>query len=156
MSAFKPADVYPCTVDEEIWNGGVNVKSLFGHLCSGTNFAYDDEVSSLRRASQDYKRLRDRLDSEEYEKVSPNSNGLSRDERDLRDTSMDESPTNSNLQPLLQCLADSDQSSDCHFVTSKTLTNNVNTSHTCNSFLFDVSCHERRIIIAKTCFESQL
>ncbi|KAK2832001.1 hypothetical protein FQN49_006955 [Arthroderma sp. PD_2] len=41
VEAFKPQDVYPCTVDPRTWSERVSMKSLFGHLCSGTTFRHD-------------------------------------------------------------------------------------------------------------------
>ncbi|GIJ84455.1 hypothetical protein Asppvi_003302 [Aspergillus pseudoviridinutans] len=41
VSAFKPRDVYPCTVDALEWDEDVSMRSLFGHLCSGQEFAHD-------------------------------------------------------------------------------------------------------------------
>lgn len=47
VAAFKPADIYPCTVDEQTWTEDVSTKTLFGHLCSGTNFLHDREMKML-------------------------------------------------------------------------------------------------------------
>lgn len=47
MGAFKPADVFPCTVDEETWGPEVSVQTLFGHLCSKAVFAHDREMEML-------------------------------------------------------------------------------------------------------------
>ncbi|RHZ64886.1 hypothetical protein CDV55_106696 [Aspergillus turcosus] len=41
VSAFKPRDVYPCTVDALEWNEDISMRSLFGHLCSGHEFVHD-------------------------------------------------------------------------------------------------------------------
>ena len=41
MQAFKPKDVFPCTVDEKKWDESVSMEGLFGHLCSGKTFAHD-------------------------------------------------------------------------------------------------------------------
>ncbi|KAG0153283.1 hypothetical protein PDIDSM_5133 [Penicillium digitatum] len=41
VSAFRPKDVHPCTVDPTTWSEDVSIKRLFGHLCSGTNFSHD-------------------------------------------------------------------------------------------------------------------
>ncbi|PCG97838.1 hypothetical protein PENOC_066140 [Penicillium occitanis (nom. inval.)] len=41
VQAFKPKDVFPCTVDEKKWNESVSMEGLFGHLCSGKKFAHD-------------------------------------------------------------------------------------------------------------------
>ncbi|KAM5477740.1 hypothetical protein McanMca71_006696 [Microsporum canis] len=50
IEAFKPLDIYPCTVDPVTWNERVSMQSLFGHLCSGTRFHHD---RMMRRAMQD-------------------------------------------------------------------------------------------------------
>ena len=44
MHAFKPKDVFPCTVDEKKWNESVSMEGLFGHLCSGKKFAHDRDM----------------------------------------------------------------------------------------------------------------
>ncbi|KAL1988028.1 hypothetical protein VTN96DRAFT_1552 [Rasamsonia emersonii] len=41
VAAFKPKDIYPCTVDPETWSEEVSMRSLFGHLCSGDDFSHD-------------------------------------------------------------------------------------------------------------------
>lgn len=47
VAAFNPADIYPCTVDEQTWTEDVSMKTLFGHLCSGTDFIHDGEMRML-------------------------------------------------------------------------------------------------------------
>lgn len=56
VETFKPRDIYPCTVDEQTWTEAVSMRSLFGHLSSGTIFRHDGEMRSL---------LHERLKSEE-------------------------------------------------------------------------------------------
>ncbi|KAF5857509.1 DNA crosslink repair [Aspergillus alliaceus] len=79
VSAFKPKDIYPCTVDALTWDEDVSMQSLFGHLCSGTEFAHDqhmrdmldtdDELRGKKRApyeeslSQSSQRSSSKLDS---------------------------------------------------------------------------------------------
>lgn len=46
LSAFRPKDVYPCVTDEESWAYEVSIDGLFGHLCTGSNFCYDQEMRS--------------------------------------------------------------------------------------------------------------
>ncbi|KAL9046236.1 MAG: hypothetical protein Q9214_000878 [Letrouitia sp. 1 TL-2023] len=49
VSTFKPSDIYPCTFDENSgWER--SIESLFGHLCSGTVFCYDEQMQARRRA----------------------------------------------------------------------------------------------------------
>ncbi|GKZ35358.1 hypothetical protein AbraIFM66950_005986 [Aspergillus brasiliensis] len=47
VSAFKPKDVYPCTVDPVSWDEGDSMQTLFGHLCSATGFAHDQQMRDL-------------------------------------------------------------------------------------------------------------
>jgi hypothetical protein len=44
VTAFRPKEVYPCTVDEENWTADSSMRMLFGHLCSGDVFAHDEEM----------------------------------------------------------------------------------------------------------------
>ncbi|KAI9703485.1 MAG: hypothetical protein M1820_005789 [Bogoriella megaspora] len=41
VEAFKPLEVFPCTVDEQKWSQAISMRTLFGHLCSGTTFSHD-------------------------------------------------------------------------------------------------------------------
>lgn len=41
VAAFHPRDIHPCTVDPSSWNEDVSIQRLFGHLCSGRDFAHD-------------------------------------------------------------------------------------------------------------------
>ncbi|TGO24798.1 hypothetical protein BPAE_0094g00060 [Botrytis paeoniae] len=47
VEIFKPKDVYPCTVDEEEWHEGLNMKTLFGDHCSASIFRHDSEMREL-------------------------------------------------------------------------------------------------------------
>ena len=49
VEAFRPLDVYPCTVDELRWSEDVSMKALFGDICSGDWFAHDFEMRQLHR-----------------------------------------------------------------------------------------------------------
>lgn len=48
MKAFKPKDVFPCTVDGKKWDESVSMEGLFGHLCSGKKFAHDQHMRGTR------------------------------------------------------------------------------------------------------------
>ncbi|KAK6956629.1 hypothetical protein Daesc_001908 [Daldinia eschscholtzii] len=42
VETFKPADIWPCTVDPKRWaEQGTNIKKLFGDICSSDIFEYD-------------------------------------------------------------------------------------------------------------------
>jgi hypothetical protein len=49
VATFKPDDIYPCTINEQSWTEAVSMKALFGHLCSGTTFAHDNEMRHRSR-----------------------------------------------------------------------------------------------------------
>ncbi|CAH0021722.1 unnamed protein product [Clonostachys rhizophaga] len=51
VAAFKPRDVWPCTVNIDEWlKDDVTIKSLFGEHCSGTTYAHDLKMDILRQA----------------------------------------------------------------------------------------------------------
>jgi hypothetical protein len=60
VSAFKPKDVFPCTVDRATWNDLVSMESLFGHLCSAKHFAHDKHMLETEsdRLERENKRAR--------------------------------------------------------------------------------------------------
>ncbi|EON68980.1 hypothetical protein W97_08238 [Coniosporium apollinis CBS 100218] len=64
VEAFRPRDVYPCTVDYANWNPSLSMRALFGHLCSGDIFAHDEEMHELlaEREEEDGGRKRKRGD----------------------------------------------------------------------------------------------
>lgn len=47
VKAFEPVDIYPCTINEDYMDLSVSIASLFGHLCSGSTFAHDEEMEML-------------------------------------------------------------------------------------------------------------
>ena len=64
MKAFKPVEVYPCTIDGDYLDLSVSVASLFGHLCFGTSFTHDQEMELLANQRETLKRGTDGLDSQ--------------------------------------------------------------------------------------------
>lgn len=48
MKAFKPRDVYPCTVDQSTWSEAISMKTLFGDLCSADIFAHDRVMYAMK------------------------------------------------------------------------------------------------------------
>jgi DNA cross-link repair 1C protein len=61
VAAFKPRDIFPCTVDPNTWSDAVSMRNLFGHLCSGDEFLHDrhmrDTVSEGRLRPKKRRRL---------------------------------------------------------------------------------------------------
>ncbi|KAH8700541.1 putative DNA repair protein [Talaromyces proteolyticus] len=60
VSAFKPRDVFPCTVDSKTWNDSVSMESLFGQFCSGKRFVHDKHMRETEgdRLERENKRAR--------------------------------------------------------------------------------------------------
>ncbi|KAJ4312934.1 hypothetical protein N0V94_007195 [Neodidymelliopsis sp. IMI 364377] len=50
VAAFKPRDVFPCTVDEATWTPQLSMQALFGEYCSAQTFRHDAEMMSIFRA----------------------------------------------------------------------------------------------------------
>jgi hypothetical protein len=69
VGAFKPLDVYPCTVDERNWTPRDSMQSLFGHLCSGTAFRHDGEML-LTCVAQESQRTENTQDSDATESIA--------------------------------------------------------------------------------------
>lgn len=44
--------MYPCVVDQESSDSDMSIEALFGDLCCGTSFAYDEEVKEKIRATR--------------------------------------------------------------------------------------------------------
>lgn len=64
VKAFEPVDVYPCTIDEDYMNLSVSIEYLFGHLCSGTTFAHDEDMKMLASQRETLKRRGSDRDSQ--------------------------------------------------------------------------------------------
>ncbi|KAI9751033.1 MAG: hypothetical protein M4579_006208 [Chaenotheca gracillima] len=48
VGSFKPKTVYPCTVDEEGWEEGCSMRTLFGQFCCGSEFAHDIDMATRK------------------------------------------------------------------------------------------------------------
>lgn len=53
MTAFRPKDIHPCTVDPSSWSEDVSIQRLFGHLCSGRDFAHDAYMREILEDTDD-------------------------------------------------------------------------------------------------------
>ncbi|KAF2189186.1 hypothetical protein K469DRAFT_701784 [Zopfia rhizophila CBS 207.26] len=47
VNAFKPGDVYPCTVDESNWRPALSMRNLFGPFCSAQTFRHDTKMREI-------------------------------------------------------------------------------------------------------------
>ncbi|KAK3333765.1 beta-lactamase-like protein [Cercophora scortea] len=51
LEAFKPRDVWPCTVSIPEWiDKGITIQGLFGQYCSGTAFRHDEHMENHARS----------------------------------------------------------------------------------------------------------
>ncbi|PGH29633.1 hypothetical protein GX50_07616 [[Emmonsia] crescens] len=64
VKAFRPQDILPCTVDAATWNEDVSMRTLFGHLCSGTNFSHDEFMRRSVKRGDDRPHKRRRMGSD--------------------------------------------------------------------------------------------
>ena len=53
VSALRPKDVCPCTVDEDSWSEEVSMQTLFGDLCSESYFNYDRQLRTRLQVGSD-------------------------------------------------------------------------------------------------------
>lgn len=87
VAAFRPCDVFPCTVDEQTWTPEVSMRSLFGQLCSGDVFRHDREMTAkyddrqTREAQQSVSRKRPSRTASPEEMGSPESSRSARKPR---------------------------------------------------------------------------
>lgn len=67
IAAFKPRDVFPCTVDEATWTPELSMKALFGEYCSAQSFRHDAEMMRIFKARQIHSETqkRDRSESQQ-------------------------------------------------------------------------------------------
>jgi DNA cross-link repair 1C protein len=84
VSAFKPKDICPCTVDLDTWTEDVSMETLFGDLCSEKIFVYDAENRVVAKERKDYlaatrKRKREMNDDGETQRSTQGSNQISDD-----------------------------------------------------------------------------
>jgi hypothetical protein len=90
VSAFRPRDICPCTVDEETWCEEMSMQTLFGDLCSGTYFQQDRQlkarvqernerdgtVGSKKRKREDQQDTQERESSHEAYETASDSFGM--------------------------------------------------------------------------------
>ena len=60
VAAFKPRDVFPCTVDEVTWTPELSMKALFGEHCSAQTFRHDAEMMHVFRARREHEETQKR------------------------------------------------------------------------------------------------
>lgn len=53
VSALRPKDVCPCTVDEDSWSEEVSMQTLFGDLCSESYFNHDRQLRTRLQVGSD-------------------------------------------------------------------------------------------------------
>jgi hypothetical protein len=73
VEAFKPKDIFPCTVDPSTWSEEVSIRNLFGHLCSGTLFVHDELMRGNAQDDDQRPRKRPRSDASLVELLTQES-----------------------------------------------------------------------------------
>lgn len=66
VAAFRPRDVFPCTVDEATWTPEVSMRQLFGHYCSSQTFRHDASMMPIFEARDSTQQSQGRKDSESH------------------------------------------------------------------------------------------
>ncbi|KAJ0422295.1 hypothetical protein BJY00DRAFT_300406 [Aspergillus carlsbadensis] len=85
IAAFKPRDIYPCTVDPSEWDEDISMQSLFGHLCSDKKFVHDQHMRDLTANDRGERpRKRARRDPESSNLSTQQSTILADEEIDSR------------------------------------------------------------------------
>lgn len=49
VEAFRPRDIFPCTVDPARWSEDISMKTLFGDLCSADIWSHDQRMLAMKR-----------------------------------------------------------------------------------------------------------
>jgi hypothetical protein len=73
VEAFKPKDIFPCTVDPSTWSEEISIRNLFGHLCSGTRFVHDELMRGIAEDNDQRPRKRPRSDASLVELLTQES-----------------------------------------------------------------------------------
>jgi hypothetical protein len=106
VKAFKPKDVFPCTVDANTWSEEVSIENLFGHLCSGQTFCHDSIMRETIQPNRSRKRQRRDSDSSarlstqqsSWGNLGPSDNANSPSEPSVQIIEPHEIPGRSTLQ----------------------------------------------------------
>ncbi|KAL2841396.1 beta-lactamase-like protein [Aspergillus pseudoustus] len=94
VAAFKPRDIYPCTVDPSEWDEDISMQRLFGHLCSDNLFVHDQYMLDITAAERgERSRKRTRRDPESSSLSTQQSTIITEEETDSR--------ASQNLYPII-------------------------------------------------------
>lgn len=66
VSAFRPRDVFLCTVDESTWTPEISMRALFGHHCSSQMFRHDAYMMPIFEARNSTQQTQGREGSESH------------------------------------------------------------------------------------------
>lgn len=90
MAACRPKDIHPCTVNPSTWNEDISIGRLFGHLCSGSEFAHDDFMRQTLEQTDDDNdqcpKKRARYDADASTESSQSSDAVEEGHADMDDT----------------------------------------------------------------------
>ncbi|KAL2001680.1 hypothetical protein VTN02DRAFT_1401 [Thermoascus thermophilus] len=110
VSAFRPKDIFPCTIDSENWSEEVSMSNLFGHLCSGDTFTHDNHMRGIMAQKQpNPDAMSENTNSQRSSNSSSSSPTLSRKlphQQAVKTDSEEAIPTNETLMAKRQAAKD--------------------------------------------------
>jgi hypothetical protein len=75
VDAFKPKDVFPCTVDEKKWDPELSMQHLFGPFCSSDIFRHDNDMMKIYEARLEQEAYERRMQSESQNETQSSGAG---------------------------------------------------------------------------------
>jgi hypothetical protein len=97
VAAFRPQDIFPCTVDEEHWTPALSIQNLFGEYCSASTFRHDEKMTALYEAEmrqQNDKRQQESQDTQSTnEELLTSAPAIKRSRESFEDSSEKEFAT---------------------------------------------------------------
>ncbi|CBX97607.1 hypothetical protein IAQ61_001181 [Plenodomus lingam] len=76
VAAFRPSDLYPCTIDNKCWTPEISMRSLFGDLCFGNAFRHDAELMEVYDRRQKAEKIFKRDNSGSWSDMDVSDNGV--------------------------------------------------------------------------------
>lgn len=88
VNAFRPRDVFPCTVDESTWTPEISMRALFGHHCSSQIFRHDAYMMPIFRARNSTQQTQGREGSDSH----PNTQSVQSNTQSVQSNTQFETP----------------------------------------------------------------
>ena len=116
VSAFKPRDICPCTIDEDSWSEEMSMKTLFGDLCSENCFEHDRQLRTRLEEKKDRDEMEGGKKRKREDQHDTQESESSREAYETAKVSFERCATESGI-PIP--LARRPTSEDCHHATKK-------------------------------------